>query len=456
MERERQHHQHPDDTESPDSAADRATDPRTPSITVTGLGYIGLPTAAVLTESGFHVTGVDISPSTVAAVNAGASPIHEPRLQDVLRTAVASGHLSATDRVPPADVHIIAVPTPITNEKKADLTAVYEAADNLAPVLRPGDLVILESTSPPGTTARLAERILGARPDLQPSAGEAEVLFAHCPERVLPGRIMDEIRSNDRIIGGTTAQASRRARDIYARFCTSTIHLTDATTAEFVKLAENAYRDVNIAFANELAGLAEDAGIDPWDVIELANHHPRVNILRPGPGVGGHCIAVDPWFLAETAPHKSPLIMTGRRVNDRRPEEVFKTLAALLDSGTHSVAILGITFKADVEDIRSSPAIEIVQRLQAQFPTTELLIVEPNISSLPTSIDRPRTRLCSLPEALARADVVSILVDHREFMAISPEELRSAAVVDTRGILRRNHPSGHTPIVEHDAPESDG
>ncbi|WP_318241970.1 UDP-N-acetyl-D-mannosamine dehydrogenase [Arthrobacter gallicola] len=421
------------------SAGETTTDIR--SVAVIGLGYIGLPTAAILASQGLRVTGVDVNPATVEAVNDGRVPFVEPDLGIHVAGAVSQGTLRAQTDVPAADAFIVAVPTPFKGDKSADLAYVEQAARNIAPRLRPGNLVILESTSPPGTTRRMAEVILAERPDLgtEANGGTAAVLFAHCPERVLPGRIMIELVTNDRIIGGLTPEGATAAAALYSTFCQGGIHLTDATTAEMAKLVENAYRDVNIAFANELSMISESLDINVWNLIELANHHPRVNILQPGPGVGGHCIAVDPWFIVAADPERSRLIRTAREVNDSKPDYVVSAIesaAAGLEQPV--IAALGLAFKANVDDTRESPAVDIVHRIATANPQAHIAVGSPfSGTGLPAKLaGLPNVALGTAEEALAEADVVALLVDHDAFREITPEQLAGKRVVDTRGFWR--------------------
>jgi UDP-N-acetyl-D-mannosaminuronic acid dehydrogenase len=317
------------------------------------------------------------------------------------------------------------------------------AAVAIAPRLGPGALVVLESTSPPGTTRHLADRLIAARPDLAPRAGGPLVHVAHCPERVLPGRAMTELAENDRVIGGVTPACARRAREVYATFCRGAILLTDALTAELSKLVENAYRDVNIAFANEIAAIADALGADVWRLIELANHHPRVDILQPGPGVGGHCIAVDPWFLVGAAPAQARLIRTAREVNDAQPGLVVDRVLAAVGSlagprgAAPRVAALGLAFKPDIDDLRESPAVEVVGRLATAVPEASIDVVEPHVAALPPALAAyPNVALAGLEQAVRRADVVLLLVDHTEFSGVDRAALAATTVVDTRGLWR--------------------
>ncbi|GAA1161845.1 UDP-N-acetyl-D-mannosamine dehydrogenase [Nesterenkonia sandarakina] len=405
------------------------------SVGVIGLGYIGLPTAAILADHGVTTIGVDVSERNVAAVNKGEVPFVEPGLREVLERAVSSGTLTATTQTPTAEAYIVAVPTPFTEAHAADLSYIEAAADGIAGKLTGGELIILESTSPPGATEHLAQRILAARPDL----GAEDILVAHCPERVLPGRIMEEMITNDRIIGGLTPAAAEAARDLYSAFAKGEFLLTDARTAEMAKLTENSFRDVNIAFANELSVISHRLGIDVWELIELANHHPRVNILQPGPGVGGHCIAVDPWFIVDAAPEESRLIRTARETNDAKPEWVLGRIEQALESAgpAPTVALLGLAFKADIDDLRESPALQIAQTLAERAPQAQLLAVEPHIQTLPAALSGfSNVALTDLDEALQRADVVVLLVDHQVFKDLPAARLGEAVLIDTRGIWR--------------------
>lgn len=402
------------------------------TVCVLGLGYIGLPTASLVATKGYSVLGVDVNAETVATINQGRIHIHEPDLDILVKSAVQSGKLRAALKPEAADIFIIAVPTPFTAGNKPDLTYVEVATKSILPVLKAGDLVILESTSPVGTTERIREIVYAGRPDL--SGGK--LLFAHCPERVLPGQILKELILNDRIVGGVDSASSEKARDFYASFVTGQIFLTDSRTAEMAKLTENAYRDVNIAFANELSMISDRLGIDVWKLIELANRHPRVKILQPGPGVGGHCIAVDPWFIVDSAPEESRLIRTARIVNDSKPAHVVaKIRAALRESGTRTVACLGLAFKANVDDLRSSPAIEIAEALAKEG--VQVLAVEPHVKALPESLRAPNVQLVSAETAVQKADVVALLVDHNDFRKLSGSPLLTGKkLIDTRGIWK--------------------
>ncbi|MFJ4209605.1 UDP-N-acetyl-D-mannosamine dehydrogenase [Paenarthrobacter sp. NPDC089675] len=411
------------------------------SVAVIGLGYIGLPTAAILATNGISVVGVDVNQKTVDAVNRGEVPFVEPDLGVHVAGAVSQGNLRATTETPASQAYIVAVPTPFLDDRSADLSYIEAAARGIAPQLTGDELIILESTSPPRATRHLADYILELRPDLSlDGAGGAPVIhFAHCPERVLPGRVMIELVTNDRIVGGITSEAAQLAKDLYAVFCQGEILLTDDVTAEMAKLVENSYRDVNIAFANELSVISDKLGIDVWELIRLANHHPRVNILQPGPGVGGHCIAVDPWFIVDAAPEESRLIRTAREVNDAKPEWVVAKVreAALAHGNEPRIAALGLAFKANIDDLRESPAIGIAAELADKLPGSKLLVAEPHVDALPRALEgRANVLLADTNDAIAQADVVVVLVDHDEFKAVSPEALADKSIIDTRGIWR--------------------
>jgi UDP-N-acetyl-D-mannosaminuronic acid dehydrogenase len=411
-------------------------------IAVLGLGYIGLPTSAAIAMRGVLVKGVDVNPETVAAVNEGRVPIVEPDLDVAVAGAHARGKLVASVDVPQADAFLIAVPTPFRAGKEPDLSYVQAAAEAIAPQLRGGEVVILESTSPPGTTRKVSEWIAAARPDLKlpheaPDAPDVHV--AHCPERVLPGRIMIELVANDRVVGGLTPECARRAADVYALFCRGEILFTDAESAEMAKLVENSFRDVNIAFANELAGVCEQLGLDVWEIIRLANRHPRVNVLTPGPGVGGHCIAVDPWFIVAAAPRHTDLIRTAREINDERPSQVVQTILDSAKDTSGPVACLGLSFKADIDDLRESPAVEVVSKVANGLGDREVFVVEPHVRELPAAVSQGNVSLVPLYRALREAETIVLLVDHRAFRGISLGELSGKRLVDTRGIWSRKH-----------------
>ncbi len=410
-------------------------------VAVVGLGYIGLPTAAVIARTGAHVTGVDVSQSVVDTVNEGRVHIEEVDLHGLVQGVVDRGLLRATTTAVPADVFVIAVPTPIGEDHRPDISYVLDAARSIAPVLEPGNLVILESTSPVGTTELVAELIAGARPDLgiPGHCDEAPDLFlAYCPERVLPGRILIELVDNDRVIGGITPRCARKAMAFYRQFVRGACLTTAARAAEMVKLVENSYRDVNIAFANEISMLAEGLGIDIWDVIHLANRHPRVNILQPGPGVGGHCIAVDPWFLAAADPANARIIRTAREVNEAKTDFVIsratRMIEQLLESNpTAKIACLGLAFKPNIDDFRESPAVAVTSALTRRFRSA-IRLVEPYAQALPKDFAGTGAELVDLDDALAECHMLIVLVDHDLFRSIPLEERENKIVYDTRGL----------------------
>ena len=407
-------------------------------VAVIGLGYIGLPTAAILASHGVDVVGVDVNSKNVDAVNRGEVPFVEPDLGGFVAGAVSKGNLTASLVTPKAQAYIVAVPTPFLADKTMDDKYIRAAAEGIAPQLVGEELVILESTSPPGTTKMLGEYLIELRPDLSLVLGEGKpvVHVAHCPERVLPGRIMIEMVTNDRIIGGLTVEAADRAKDLYATFCQGELLTTDAATAEMAKLVENSFRDVNIAFANELSVISDKLGIDVWELIRLANHHPRVNILQPGPGVGGHCIAVDPWFIVSAAPEEAKLIRQARNTNDAKPSWVVEQAMRLAgDLERPQIAVLGLAFKANIDDLRESPAVLITQELGRKLDAGTLLVVEPHVEELPKSLkELGNVVLTPLDAALERADVIVVLVDHEVFKYVDPSAYANVPLVDTRGI----------------------
>ena len=409
------------------------------TVCVIGLGYIGLPTAAVFAQAGKTVIGVDIKQSSVDLINAGTVPFVEVGLETVLKDVVERGLLSARTDTPEARAYIVSVPTPFKGDHDADLSYIEAAAKGIAAKLHGGELVVLESTSPPGATEHMGNVIVNERPDLTLEVGqENSIYLAHAPERVLPGRIMIEMVENDRIIGGTTPEAAQMCRDLYASFCKGELLLTDARTAEMAKLTENAFRDVNIAFANELSIIADKQGIDVWELIKLANHHPRVNILQPGPGVGGHCIAVDPWFIVSADRENAKLIATARQVNDSKPELVIaKVLEKAGKLKDPVVAALGIAFKANIDDLRESPSKNIALELADRLDHGTVLVVEPNIDELPREFEgKANVELAGVNDGIERADIVLLLVDHDPFRMVSREELAEKIVIDTKGLWR--------------------
>lgn len=393
-------------------------------ICVLGLGYIGLPTSAIMAAKGFSVLGIDVNAKVVETINNGQIHIAEPDLDLFVRAAVQSGRLRAAMLPEAADVFIIAVPTPFQEGKKPDMSFVEQAVQAICPVLRPGNLVILESTSPPQTCEKIIAPILenaGFKPG-------RNIHLAHCPERVLPGQIMREVVENDRVIGGLTPESAEKARELYSTFVTGQIHLTDSTTAEMVKLVENSFRDVNIAFANELSLICEKLDLNVWELIKLANLHPRVNILRPGPGVGGHCIAVDPWFIVDVCPEEARLIKTARLVNDDKPGFVVKRIKNAAERLKNAViGIFGLSYKQDIDDLRESPALEIARSVK-KAGLGKLFVCEPFIKS------HPEFELCEAEKLVRQADIIVLLVPHRPFKNIDRELLKPKIVIDTCGV----------------------
>ena len=408
------------------------------AVCVLGLGYIGLPTAAVIARTGAQVLGIDVSRAVVDTVNEGRVHIEEVDLDGLVSGVVARGTLRADTLIAPADVFLIAVPTPFIDDHQPDIGYVLRAATSVAAVLKAGDTVILESTSPVGTTEHVRDLLAELRPDLKlpgRSPGEAaDVAIAYCPERVLPGRILHELIANDRVIGGVTPRCARKALGFYRRFVRGACITTNARAAEMTKLAENAFRDVNIAFANELSLVADRLGVDVWEVIRLANRHPRVNILQPGPGVGGHCIAVDPWFLVAAAPERTPLIRAAREVNDGKVAHVVEQAAALIEAQPGlPVACLGLAFKANIDDFRESPALAVTLALAGRFGA-RVRVVEPYAARFPAAFDGTGAILTDLDTALATCPTMIVLVDHDLFRSVPLEERAGKAVLDTRGI----------------------
>ncbi len=412
-------------------------------VSIIGLGYIGLPTAAVLASKGVNVVGVDIDQNIVDIINQGKIHIVEPGLNTLVKEVVSNGYLRAVIKPKKADVFMVAVPTPFKDDHEPDLSYIKSAAKAIALVLEKGNLVILESTSPVGATEKMMQWMREDRPDLsfpefRNNDFQADIAVAHCPERVLPGHVIRELVENDRIIGGVTIHCAERARDLYKVFVKADCLITDCRTAELSKLVENSFRDVNIAFANELSLISDKLNINVWDMIKLANHHPRVNILQPGPGVGGHCIAVDPWFIVNSAPDEARLIRTARLVNDSKPLFILgKVNQAVQSIGRDiselSIACLGLAFKPDVDDLRESPALNITHQISF-MGFSKVLIVEPNISDLPKGLNNKSIALVTTNEAIKIADIIILLVDHGVFKFIDLNLLSGKQVIDTRGI----------------------
>jgi len=412
-------------------------------VSIIGLGYIGLPTAAVLASKGVKVVGVDVNQHAVDTINQGKIHIVEPELDILVHKAVQDNYLKAVTKPEKADVFMVAVPTPFKDNYEPDLSYIKSAAKAIAAVLERGNLVILESTSPVGATEKMMEWMREDRPDLSfPKFGDdkfrADIAVTHCPERVLPGQVVRELVENDRIIGGVTTQCAERARELYKIFVEADCLITDCRTAELSKLVENSFRDVNIAFANELSLICDKLDINVWELIKLANRHPRVNILQPGPGVGGHCIAVDPWFIVDSAPDEAKLIRTARLVNDSKPlfvlNKVNQAVQAIgKDTSELSIACLGLAFKPDIDDLRESPALSIAQKIGA-ISFSSIFLVEPNIDRMPNGFDSENIKLISLEEAIKSADIVVLLVDHASFKSMDLSLLSGKQVIDTRGI----------------------
>jgi UDP-N-acetyl-D-mannosaminuronic acid dehydrogenase len=411
------------------------------TVCVMGLGYIGLPTAALIASRGLKVVGVDIDPDIVATVSDGHIHITEADLDGLVQKGVLSKRLTARGEPERADVFVITVPTPLSGNKKPVVDHVFSAARSIAPYLDHGSLIILESTCPIGTTEKVRDLLADLRPDLKfPKTGgngkEPDVAIAYCPERVLPGRILIELVQNDRCIGGLTPSCAAKARRFYELFVRGECFETEARTAEMVKLTENAFRDANIAFANELSMISDHVGVDVWNVIELANRHPRVNILKPGPGVGGHCIAVDPWFIVDAAPHQARLIRAAREINDGKADYVFEQAKSLIESyPERAVYCLGLAFKANVDDLRESPAVEIAERLAKTY-RNRINIVEPFIDKLPEKLEQYGAQKVELRDALAQSAILLVLVDHDAFRRVAADQRNGAIVYDTRGMWR--------------------
>ena len=399
-------------------------------ICVIGLGYIGLPTASMLATRGWPVHGVDVNASVVETINDGRIHIVEPSLDVMVKAAVESGRLTAHTEPAEADLFIVAVPTPFRDGHQPDISYVEAASRAMAPHLRPGNLIILESTSPVGTTERLADIIRAERPDLVDGSGNLAVDVAHCPERVMPGRILVELVDNDRIVGGLTPEATEAAAEFYHAFVNGEVLTTDCRTAEMAKLTENSYRDVNIAFANELSLICHRLGIDVWELIRLANHHPRVNILSPGPGVGGHCLAVDPWFIVSAAPEQARLIRAAREINDSKVDFVVERVAERASRlKAPVIGCLGLAYKPNIDDLRESPALEVTRKLRERLPEAEILACEPNLEHF------EEFPLCSLDEVVRRADILVGLVSHRRFRRLSRHHLEGKMLIDTCGVF---------------------
>lgn len=421
------------------------------TISMIGLGYIGLPTAAVFASRRQRVIGVDVNQEAVNTINNGDIHIVEPELDIIVHAAVKQGYLRATTVTEPADAFLVAVPTPFHTDEngqnhKADLSYIEAAAKAVAKVLQPGNLVVLESTSPVGATEQMAEWLAEARPDLtfpQTHGEESDIRIAHCPERVLPGHVIRELVENDRVIGGMTPKCAEVACALYQIVVEGECVPTTARTAEMAKLTENSFRDVNIAFANELSTICHELDINVWELIALANRHPRVNILTPGAGVGGHCIAVDPWFIVDACPEQAKIIRAAREVNDAKPQWLLQQVNGALEQyhreypharrSDLTVACLGLAFKPDIDDLRESPALGIARQIAELGCRVQ--VVEPNIKELPSSLAQPNVKLVTLDDALTQADVVCVLVKHKSFITQADAVRAKQSVIDAVGLL---------------------
>ena len=412
-------------------------------VSIVGLGYIGLPTAAILASKRVKVVGVDVNQHAVDIINQGKIHIVEPELDILVHKAIQNNYLKAVTKPEKADVFMVAVPTPFKDNYEPDLSYIKSATKAIATVLEAGNLVILESTSPVGTTEKMMEWMREERPDLSfPKFGDdkfrADIAVTYCPERVLPGQVVRELVENVRIIGGVTTQCAERARELYKIFVKADCLITDCRTAELSKLVENSFRDVNIAFANELSLICDKLDINVWELIKLANRHPRVNILQPGPGVGGHCIAVDPWFIVNSTPDEAKLIRMARLVNDSKPifvlNKVNQAVQAIgKDTSELSIACLGLAFKPDIDDLRESPALSIAQKI-GSISFSSIFLVEPNIDHIPNGFDSDNIELIGLERAVKSADIIVLLVDHASFKSMDLSLLSGKQVIDTRGI----------------------
>ncbi|WP_299016314.1 UDP-N-acetyl-D-mannosamine dehydrogenase [uncultured Photobacterium sp.] len=416
------------------------------TISVIGLGYIGLPTAAMFASRKKKVIGVDVNQHAVDTINQGKIHIVEPELDMIVSAAVSEGYLKAVVTPEPADAFLIAVPTPFKpcaegEVPEPDLAYIEAASKAIAPVLKKGDLVILESTSPVGATEQMAAWLAEARPDLtfpQVAGENSDVNISHCPERVLPGHIVRELVENDRVIGGMSSRCSERSVELYETFVKGECVVTNARTAEMAKLTENSSRDVQIAFANELSVICDKLDVNVWELIALANRHPRVNILQPGPGVGGHCIAVDPWFIVSKTPEEAQIIHTARKVNDGKPEWVINKVNLAVAKHLQAnpaktarevtIACYGLAFKPDIDDLRESPAMKITKKI-AEIHAGRVVVVEPNIEALPNNVNK--VELMSFEDASKEADIQVLLVDHKKFKILKPT---SGIIVDSKGI----------------------
>ena len=417
------------------------TNAKCKTIVMIGLGYIGLPTAALIASKGVNVVGVDIDQNTVDIINQGNIHIVESGLESLVKKVVSTGNFRATTEPVPADAYLIAVPTPFKGDNEPDLSFIQAATKSIAPHLRKGNLIILESTSPVGTTDKLAAWLADERPDLELTGKDKDIHIAYCPERVLPGKILQELVINDRIIGGLTDDATKTAVNLYSIFVEGQFLMTDSRTAEMAKLTENSFRDVNIAFANELSLICDKLNINVWELIELANYHPRVDILQPGPGVGGHCIAVDPWFIVDSAPEQSKLIKQARNVNDAKPQWVVeKVKNAAANIHNPIIGCLGLAFKPNVDDLRESPSLAIAKQLNEEG-IGEVIVAEPNIDKF------EKLNLKSYQEVIKQADILVVLVQHQEFVDLFQLITKNQIVIDACGAFRIKDSSQESSVV---------
>lgn len=397
------------------------------NVTTLGLGYIGLPTSALIASQKIHVHGVDISQKVVDIINQGKIHIVEPELEQIVEKAVKSGFLKADTQPEIANTYLIVVPTPFKDNHEPDISYIQAATESILPLLKENDLYIIESTSPVGTTEKMRDFIYTQRPELKD-----KLYIAYCPERVLPGNVMYELVSNDRVIGGVDVQSTAKAVEFYQQFVTGELHQTNARTAEMCKLTENSSRDVQIAFANELSIICDKADINVWELIRLANKHPRVNILQPGSGVGGHCIAVDPYFITAEFPRESQIIGKAREINNYKAfwcaEKVTQSIKdfEIKYSRTPLIALMGLAFKPNIDDLRESPAVYITQKILQKAQAEQYFIVEPNV------IDHPYYKISELEEAIDKADIIVFLVAHKEFKNIPIPE--SKQILDFCGV----------------------
>ncbi len=409
-------------------------------ISFLGLGYVGLPSAAVFADSGLKVLGVDINKAVIDTINSGRAHIVEPGLDELLNKVVGNGDFRAASKAEPSDAFVIAVPTPFKEDNTPDLKYVQSAAEMIAPLLAKGNLVVLESTSPVGATEQLAHWLQEERPDLavpELDGAEGDICIAYCPERILPGKVIQEVVENDRVIGGITPKSSEMAVQFYQYAVKGECHVTNARTAELCKLSENSFRDVNIAFANELSVISAKLGVDVYELIALTNRHPRVNILQPGTGVGGHCIAVDPWFIVDSAPEEARIIRTARQVNDDKPHWVVDQVAKLTEAGRKkpTVACMGLAYKPDVDDLRESPSIEVVKALHDKN-IGQVIICEPFVTDLPESLNKRGLKNHDAQTAVANADIIVFLTAHDQFRKISPDAYAGKQLFDACGLTR--------------------